>query len=562
MEVKIKEKWPKIAKISWPYVVFAVIVGMILEYQIRKHTAIVVSDGYFHFSRFYDAAMQIKHHNFSYFQMNYSFHQSGRIINALYGPFLAYLMGVILLVAGTWLRFQIITTFIISFLAAVGMYKCSLKVSKNQIISALIALIYITQINLWSNGSTFNSISSMLMPYVLLCAIRMVTNFEHPINWLQLGITMSVVIQIHVISTILAIILLIPFFIIGLVKSTNKKSMLLNLAGAVGITILLTMNIWIAMIYFHSSDMASNPAAVNMAHATLKSHRFTILTQLIILVQVIYVVFNLKKSWLNTIITIFSLMFLFIASKYFPWDAVQHIFPVLREAFQFPRRLFIIIWPLILTGIAMTATELIQEKRDWLKPTVLIILSLAFVNNYTNLLQTNYFYTNNSLMWANKTNRKQRKAVRSTNLGKLFKDLEAPAPDYLPQVKKTSSKRKVHLLKKLIKSSKNYKHTVLSRGRLKLTWKAKNNKKVALPIVMYKKSQLIVNEKKIIHPHQNSIGRPTVKQKKGNNSAILQYLAPRWWSKVILVTILFWIVIIIFGVWRKWINKYEKRTVV
>ncbi|EQE00311.1 putative cell division domain protein, partial [Clostridioides difficile CD9] len=40
--------------------------------------------------------MQFKTGNFSYFQTNYGFQQSGRIVNALYGPLIAYILGGIL----------------------------------------------------------------------------------------------------------------------------------------------------------------------------------------------------------------------------------------------------------------------------------------------------------------------------------------------------------------------------------------------------------------------------------------------------------------------------------
>ena len=89
----INKKVENILEKLWPYIVFAIVAFILVSYQIQKHTTILVGDGFFHFSRFYDAAMQIKNHNFSYYQMNYGFNQTGRIINGLYGPFFAYLMG-------------------------------------------------------------------------------------------------------------------------------------------------------------------------------------------------------------------------------------------------------------------------------------------------------------------------------------------------------------------------------------------------------------------------------------------------------------------------------------
>lgn len=139
--IKSDSKKNKILLNVAPYAIFEIVILIILSYQIRTHTAIFVSDGYFHFSRFYDAAQQIKTNNYSFFQSNWGFNQSGRIINALYGPFFAYLMGFILLICGTWFKFQIVTSFLISLVAAIGIYECLKYVSSNNIANILISLI-------------------------------------------------------------------------------------------------------------------------------------------------------------------------------------------------------------------------------------------------------------------------------------------------------------------------------------------------------------------------------------------------------------------------------------
>lgn len=64
-------------------------------------------DFLFHYNRFYDTAMQIKTGNFQYFISTYGFQQSGRIVNALYGPIFAYLQGLLLLLSKTWYNYQI-----------------------------------------------------------------------------------------------------------------------------------------------------------------------------------------------------------------------------------------------------------------------------------------------------------------------------------------------------------------------------------------------------------------------------------------------------------------------
>ncbi|WP_054750323.1 hypothetical protein [Lacticaseibacillus thailandensis] len=61
--------------------------------QLITGSTIVGSDGLFHFNRIYDTAKQLSTGHWSYWQSNFGFQQSGRVVNAVYGPYFAYLMG-------------------------------------------------------------------------------------------------------------------------------------------------------------------------------------------------------------------------------------------------------------------------------------------------------------------------------------------------------------------------------------------------------------------------------------------------------------------------------------
>lgn len=83
-----------------PIIILLVIAIFVTSPIILNKTPILGVDGYFHYGRLYESAMQIKHLNFSMLNL-YSFQQSGRIVNALYSPFLTYLLSIILLIAGS-----------------------------------------------------------------------------------------------------------------------------------------------------------------------------------------------------------------------------------------------------------------------------------------------------------------------------------------------------------------------------------------------------------------------------------------------------------------------------
>lgn len=128
-----------------------IIIGLMLFFsfgltlpQLLTGQVIMGSDSLFHFNRFYDAAMQLKTENFSYFASLYGFQQSGRIINALYGPLFAYLHGGLLLLTGTWFRYQILSCILLGFLASSSMFALLRQVSVKSRQALALSLIYTT----------------------------------------------------------------------------------------------------------------------------------------------------------------------------------------------------------------------------------------------------------------------------------------------------------------------------------------------------------------------------------------------------------------------------------
>ncbi|OPH32186.1 hypothetical protein B5J54_02535, partial [Enterococcus faecium] len=92
-----------------PFLAIFFIALAFLMPHLFTHKLILGADAPFHYNRFYDAAQQIKYGDFHYFPSLYGFQQSGRIVNAVYGPFFAYLQGLIVLLAGSWFHYQILS---------------------------------------------------------------------------------------------------------------------------------------------------------------------------------------------------------------------------------------------------------------------------------------------------------------------------------------------------------------------------------------------------------------------------------------------------------------------
>lgn len=541
-----KKNYQKLA--YWvPYLVFALVIILVMNSQLRHHITIIVGDGYFHFTRIYDAAQQIRTHNFSYFQMNWGFDQSGRIVNAVYGPMFAYLMGFFLLLSGSWFKFQILTGFLISFAAAAGMYQLMKKVNNNLFVDTLVSLVYLCQISWWNQGATFGSISAMMLPYVLLVAVRMIQNWQKPISWLQLGLTMSIVAQIHLMSTLLFTIMLIPFAIAGFCHTDNKKAMIYNFLGAVGITLVLTGNVWGALIYFHLHDVMANPIETNMAISAVGWANMSELFWGLAIFQIIYVLFHLRESLLNNIVTLTGTIFLVISTNLMPWNAIQTAYPVLRSTFQVPRRLMIEAIPLLLLGAGITIRFMVQRDHNDVGTWCAFLIVMLLVG-FNSKLTVNNFYTNTSIQ----STMPMQYEARANNNGKIFYYRNVPAPDYLPQVKNISGTKKAALYEQdVIKRQYQFEHLVLPGGRLELKWFSPKISKVKLPIVMYRDSHLIVNNHVVKRPNRNEIGVPTVNQVKGKNKAILSFQAPNWWQPLLWIVSLNWLLIICLALYNR-----------
>ncbi|WP_447409256.1 hypothetical protein ACDP95_04120 [Weissella confusa] len=115
-------------KIDWRTLGVVLVVPLVIMSPILfNDTALLGVDGYFHYNRIFEAAMQIRDRNFSFLNL-YTFQQSGRIVNQVYSPLVTYLFGALLLVAGTWFKFQVVTLYIVYALGILTTAFAAIKV--------------------------------------------------------------------------------------------------------------------------------------------------------------------------------------------------------------------------------------------------------------------------------------------------------------------------------------------------------------------------------------------------------------------------------------------------
>lgn len=397
----------KLKKIDWnhwikealPYLVIVTVAFLFFDIQYANKGTILDIDTLFHYNRFYDASEQIRNHNFSYFQMNYGFNQSGRVINALYGPIFAYLNGLLVILAGSWWHYQLLSNFILCVAAGTGMYLLGRKAKLNQVIATLIAVFFINigGIQAWYDHANFTAWGVAFAPFVFIEALNMLQDHDRPIRWVRLMLVMSLLAQTHLMSTLILSVALVPFAIIGFIKTDHRKQMVLDLLKAVVGTLILTANVWGALIMLIKTNQLSPTlthslarTAVRIAHEGIIRRSINLTFMLAVIVQAICAICLRKKNKLILPISAVGIVFFFISTKYFPWQFMQDHFKILGTNLQFPHRLATTIaYPLILLAIGLTLQILTQlENKAWYHVALLAVTFLtlqAFGQSYTRI---------------------------------------------------------------------------------------------------------------------------------------------------------------------------------
>lgn len=562
-----KIKTNKFCQFIWPYLLIILATTIVISPQLISHTILAsddTADTLFHYSRFYDAGMQLKSGIFSIFQTNFTFQQSGRIINAIYGPLFAYFNGILVLIAGNWFNYQVILAYLISLLGAGSMYYLLKQVGINKLLATVMGIIYINigMIPAFINRSSFNGWGQALMPLVVLCGVRMICNKKQPINWIQLMIVMSLLIQVHVLSTLMAVLLLIPFFIYSLIINNNSKKVWIPFIKAVLGTVVLSANVIGAFLVLMSTNHLSATTEFDLSRGGLRPHMlwhneygtaFAYILPifvLLIIAQFIYVVMHYKQDKLNTFVTIWGTVLLGLSSFVFPWGLVQRVFPSLKSYFQFPFRLTVVAYPLILLGMALTVNYLLKEgvkpKAVGISLVTILLLEAAGPN-----IITNHIFT----VACRKDAQVQVVAKQSTS-DKMLEMLKWHyLPDYLPTKDKSIDQNAAYLYKvNVVERYQKFDHRVTKNGDLVLSWKANKDNKIVLPVVLYTQSELTVNSK-IFSGAKNVIGNPIVDQKAGLNRAILHFAVPSWFYVISAISLISWLLVIVFLLCKKFINN-------
>lgn len=344
--------------------------GLLFSQTITNHP-IVGADSVFHYNRFYETYSQLRKHKFSWFQSIYSFNQSGRIVNAVYGPLFAYFNGLLLFVVHSWYQYQLLASLIIYLIAGYGMYRLARQFNLQQFIAALTASIYLTigWASRWQTGNNATALGAMLAPYLLQVAYWMVTDPQHPVHWKSLALLMSITIEIHLLSAILFMLLLIPTWLYALKIAVAKRQLLIQTSKAVSVSLVLTANTLGPLIFLSLTNHLVMPADFDVIKNTLRLDPFsnirtsiTVFFLSVLFCQLLFAVVTWRKNHLNLIVTVTGFVFLWGSSHFFPWACLVKAFPSISSYLQFPVRLTILAYPLLMLGIGFSFDLIVHQR--------------------------------------------------------------------------------------------------------------------------------------------------------------------------------------------------------
>lgn len=512
--------------------------------QLFTRKVILGSDSIFHYNRFYEAAMQLKNGNFSYFLSLYGFQQSGRIVNALYGPFFAYLQGGLILISGTWFRYQIVSRVLLHILAESSMYallkQCKVKTS----IALSLGLLYATtfSIQYWTMRQGFSSWGAALLPYCFIPAIHYV--FYQRVDQVRLALSMALIFQIHVLSALMLAMMYLPFYLYTFVKATTskKKETILKVLIAVILFLLLTVNVWGVLLYLRGANHLLDPfinreIGKNGIDGTARYWLYTPISLMVLLIlQFIYAIVNWKKlaRW-KRILHFIYFVFFFLSTGLFPWQYLVENGNTFAELIQFPFRFFVPATILLLAITGLTVTRFV----NWRKSIAVLLFAFAGVGLIQNIMDTTdrvksavqdgelisivkHTYVEGDYQTISLT-------MNDSDLSQFLNLVVKPTPDYVP-IYGTIGKQNTYDLYygNIVTNQRTEK--LIKDNYLVLTWQADEGEKLNLPIVVYKDSILTLNGKELDKDDYNlsTIGTPTVSSQEGKNKLELRYQEPEW----------------------------------
>ncbi|EGP4740430.1 hypothetical protein [Enterococcus faecium] len=542
-----------------PFLAIFFIALAFLMPHLFTHKLILGADAPFHYNRFYDAAQQIKYGDFHYFPSLYGFQQSGRIVNAVYGPFFAYLQGLIVLLAGSWFHYQILSNFILYLISGFSMLILLRYVNVRNWVSVPVAVLFMStySIQYWSINQGFTSWGTCFYPLCMIPIADFVLHKKFPV--IKVAVSVGLMTQIHLLSSIMLALMYIPFYLYYFFNQTEKGKALLQLIKSVLLYFVLTANIWagLAIVYsgnkilppFVNREMSQKAIDLDGSYWLHYPKAFPIL---ILSGFLLFIFFQQKNTLFQKIVLYTSLVFFFLSTSLIPWTTLIEKNVPFISLIQFPFRFFVPFTLLLLLYLALSLNQWSEQK--WFRLLsifgILIFSAQTIQNLYQHLekWENETFVSRHTYLFD--TPEEARKTFFSKDMSTSLFVFQKTTPDYLPIYKETKDNKYDRYNEEILENETTFIKTHPG-GLLTIKWKNTGDKTVHIPVIVYDRTVLQQNGKTLTDYEVTDIGTPIVKQKKGINELTLHYQTPIYFYFILSLTLIGWFTLLCLFIYHR-----------
>ena len=561
-----------------PYLLITVAALCMLWPQIHSRAFISGLDYYFHMSRTYETAMQIKTGHFSYFLSIFSWDHSARIVNALYGPIGGYVSGLILLLTHSWYRWEIVVSLITLTLSGSLMYHLGRFWHVNGYIDFIVSILYMlsSPISDFVFKQTFTGLGAALVPLTVLLASEVL--IKKDIEPLKLAFILILIIEIHLMTFILSMTFLIPSLLLGLaVAKRKRKHLFKHLLEALILTVILSFNVWGGTLEVLGSNLHHMIPTYPGRHlgtqdfnTIMNTYPQTPLSQtpsviglavmLLMVLSAVWWLVNIRHvSYVTDVFMLYGLAYVWASSNWFPWSFVEKHITAAATIIQFPKRLLpmgiVLIYLMTGTFVSRKIGDRAIYKTGWSFAVIALCLVTGWCwrNNYNYLNFKINLYNRPSVIdwvsmhWRVKNNPVQlRNSLRDSHPNRFLRMVSKPVPDYLPtsiNYRHSDQYLKLHpygRIARLFYHHIPYLWNVSGSGGEIIILHSRSNHVRTVPFVKYAHTRVMLNQR-AIRPKINQLGAMHLPLKRGYNQLAISYRPNPWFKVGMLISLLTWI---------------------
>lgn len=578
MSSVIKKRKPLLERKWFHYALGAIICLILILPQVNTESVVIGIDDMFFFNRYYDAFMQLKTGNFNYLMSNYGFFQSGRVVNALYGPFFGYFQGMLMFFANTWLKYEVITTVLLLFVAFCSM-KLSLKrLGTPETLSTILGLLFLTVNDIEGIVRNHAPVAYALavMPLALSCGFLFFEKQQSlKAEILFFSFSMMAIVQTHMLSTFFTVIALCLFFIASLIFTQDRAYLIKKVTLSAFCTIIASLNVLYAMYLIMYKNTMIMPFESNLMKAStlnLGSNPSSLFILLLLALALLFIFYHWRSINISTKVGTSIAIFLIICTtSIMPWNFLQAHFSFLNNV-QFAVRFFNPALVLVFLSLGSTVGQLDDAfafPKKGLQFGLLFLLIILFINQVQDYTTAVKSWAGDGVFWnARQTVREDIKdqpyKIRDVYQGTgeqmgraleyVWKDIADYLPttdsdiwagksDFIPEeetLEQKSEREKQgtpesNYRTDYILNNENFKKQV-DGNQLIITWNGTSTEEIVVPVAVYDQTTIIFNGQELKNKAITIVGALKVQQTLGENKVVASFKQPKLFNTALLVS--------------------------